>query len=158
LIDERYGAALAIFAAAGVTDGLDGFIAKRWDRCTRVGAMLDPLADKLLVVSSVVLLSGHDRLPVWLAITVVGRDVAIVSGAVVFRALLGPLEVAPTRLSKWNTFAQIGLILLVLVDGAGVVGLSPWLPALSVVVLATTAISGAQYVAVWGLRASQMRE
>jgi cardiolipin synthase len=157
LVQERYVAAIVVFAVAGFTDGLDGFIARRWDRRTRVGAFLDPLADKLLVVSSVVMLAHHGLLPVWLASAIVGRDVVIVSGVFAFRIVTGRFEVAPSRLSKMNTVAQIVLVLLVLMDGAGVVGLARWLPFLFLVVLGTTLASGVQYVVVWGRRAAELR-
>ena len=157
LVQERYAGALVVFAVAGFTDGLDGFIAKRWDRRTRVGAFLDPLADKLLLVSSAVMLAHQALLPVWLAIVIVGRDVVIVSGVFAFRLVTGRFEVAPSRLSKWNTVAQIVLVLLVLMDGASVVGRSRWLPALFLVVLGTTLASGVQYLAVWGRRAAELR-
>jgi cardiolipin synthase len=157
LVQERYGATLVVFAVAGFTDGLDGYIAKRWNLSTRLGAVLDPLADKLLVVSSVVLLALQARLPLWLAAVVVGRDVVILSGAVAYRVLIGKVDVAPTRLSKGNTVAQIGVVLAVLVHGAGMTGLSTWLPVFFGLAFVTTVASGAQYVVVWGHKASDFR-
>ena len=156
LLEEGYGAALGVFAAAGLTDALDGYVAKRWNRCTRLGELLDPIADKLLVISTVVLLAGQGRLPGWLAAAIVGRDATILGGAAVVRAVVGRLEIAPTRLSKCNTVVQIATLMLVLAEGAGA-PVARTLPAAYALTLATTLASGVHYVYVWVQRASHPR-
>jgi cardiolipin synthase (CMP-forming) len=149
----EYGIALWLLLAAGFSDVLDGFIARRWDLCTRLGSLLDPLADKLLIVSSYLVLAGTGRLPHWLAAVVIGRDLVIVGGAVAFYARTGILEMDPSVTSKLNTFVQISLLLAVIADGAGLPAAGHWLPALCLLTLATTIASGGQYVVVWGRRA-----
>ncbi|MGD9868077.1 MAG: CDP-alcohol phosphatidyltransferase family protein [Hyphomicrobiales bacterium] len=105
-----------IFVAAGITDGLDGFLAKRFDWKTELGAYLDPLADKLLLVSIYVVLGLVSAIPVWLVIAVVSRDFLIV-GAVLLTWVLGrDLRVQPLMVSKANTLSQIVLAALVLGD------------------------------------------
>jgi cardiolipin synthase len=101
--------AFVAFVAAGLTDAIDGWVARRFDQRTELGAYLDPLADKALLVSIYVTLAIQGLLPSWLAVLVVSRDVMIV-GAVILSWLLDrPVEINPLRLSKWNTLGQISL-------------------------------------------------
>ncbi|MGD8378506.1 MAG: CDP-alcohol phosphatidyltransferase family protein [Gammaproteobacteria bacterium] len=150
---ERYPETLAVFALAGFTDGLDGFLAKRFNDQTRLGSFLDPLADKLLLVSTFLMLGLKGLAPTWLVGLVVGRDVVIVAGAVAYHFLVGRFHGEPTLLSKLNTVTQI-LFGLLVVANAG------WhfLPAASIgaavlVVTGTTLASGVDYVWIWGRRA-----
>jgi len=154
LLRESYGAALGIFLFAGASDGLDGFIARRFNQCTPLGALLDPLADKLLVVSSALVLGWLGRIPWWLAAAIIGRDLVIVAGAVAYYRRAGHLEMEPSMLSKLNTFLQISLILIVLADGAALIGVAQWLPMLFVVTLVTALVSGGHYVVVWSKKAT----
>jgi len=154
LLRESYGIALVIFLFAGASDGLDGFIARRFNLYTPLGALLDPLADKLLVVSSALVLGWLGRIPWWLAATIVGRDLVIVAGAIAYYKRAGHLEMEPSMLSKLNTFLQISLILVVLADGAGFIGAARWLPMLFVVTLVTALVSGGHYVVVWSKKAT----
>src|SRR6266576_2717735 len=106
--------AFLLFAAAGVSDAVDGFLAKRFGMASELGAYLDPLADKVLIVSIYVSLGIVDALPRWLVILVVSRDLLIVGG-VLFSWLMGkPVGVKPHPLSKLNTAAQLLLVGLVL--------------------------------------------
>ena len=106
--------AFLLFAAAGVSDAVDGFLAKRFGMASELGAYLDPLADKVLIVSIYVSLGIVDALPRWLVILVVSRDLLIVGG-VLFSWLLGkPVSVKPHPVSKANTAAQLLLVGLVL--------------------------------------------
>jgi len=106
--------AFMLFAAAGVSDAVDGFLAKRFGMASELGAYLDPLADKVLIVSIYVSLGIVDALPRWLVILVVSRDLLIVGG-VLFSWLLGkPVSVKPHPVSKANTAAQLLLVGLVL--------------------------------------------
>ena len=149
-----YGPALVVFLSAAVSDFLDGVIARRFDQASVFGAMLDPIADKLNMFVATVMLAWHGWLPLWLAAAIVLRDVVIVSGALVYRAKLGHVEIAPTRLSKVNTFIEFGVLLSVMAHAAAWVDAAAWLPAVFVLVFATVLASGAQYVWVWGWKAA----
>lgn len=155
LKSERYDLAVVVFLAAGVSDGLDGFIAKRFDCETRLGAVLDPIADKLLLVTSFVMLTLLGELPFWLLVTVVFRDLLIVGGYLVLVVLHGSVRMRPTVISKINTLLQILLVALVLVQAAGWVSLPSFMDVLIAAVTMTTAWSGIHYVWVWGLRGGQ---
>jgi len=153
LLHREYGAALILFAVAGVSDGLDGFLAKHFGWKTRLGSILDPLADKLLLVCSFVALAWIELIPMWLLAAVLARDLVIVAGAAAFHVLFGRFEMEPSRVSKVNTFFQIVYVLAV-VFYHGEFALTPWLvEALGYIVLATVIISGANYVWIWGRRA-----
>lgn len=154
LLQRNYGTALVIFLIAGASDGLDGFIARHFNLCTPLGALLDPLADKLLVVSSALVLGWLGIIPWWLAAAIVGRDLIIVAGAGAYYLRAGRLEMEPSLLSKANTFLQIGLILVVLANGAGIIAAANWLPALFAATLATALVSGGHYVVVWSGKAA----
>lgn len=153
----QFTLALLLFAVAGLSDGLDGYIAKRFNYTSRLGSILDPLADKLLLVSTYVALGWLGLVPVWLVLLVIGRDVLIVCGAVAYHRLIGEYEMAPSWISKVNTFFQIVLGLAV-VFAAGVVAVpEPILDLLVYIVAAAALISGIDYVWTWGSRAYQAR-
>ena len=149
----EYGAAMWLVLAAGVTDVLDGFIARRFGLATYLGALLDPLADKILIVSAVVVLARSGLVPWWLAAAVIGRDLVILGGAAAWYRKARRLDMEPTLLSKANTFVQITLVYLVIAHGAGLIRIAPLLPVLFILALVTTVVSGIHYVAVWGGRA-----
>jgi cardiolipin synthase len=149
MLEHRYAAAFWLFIAAGISDGVDGFLAKRFNWRTRLGSFLDPLADKALLVSIYVTLGMQGSLPSWLVILVVSRDILIV-GAVLLSLFLGyGVHVEPLRISKANTVAQIGLAGLML--GSMDYGLAlEWIVRLGGIVVALTTIaSGTSYVAAW---------
>jgi cardiolipin synthase len=151
LKDQDYTAALVVFAIAGVSDGLDGLLAKRLGHTSQLGAILDPIADKILLVSAYVMLTVLGHLPFWLMLVVAFRDLTIVGGYLAYTSLIGPVQMRPSLLSKLNTVIQIALVVLVLVEQA-VAHDWPLLVDLFVVtVAATTVASGAHYVWVWGL-------
>jgi len=114
LIDRALAAAFWLFVAAGVTDALDGFLAKRFNSRTELGSYLDPLADKALLVGVYVTLGWTGDLPVWLVILVVFRDLTIVGGALLEQTITQSFKSRPMMLSKVNTAVQIGLAALVL--------------------------------------------
>src|SRR5262245_56290888 len=89
LVHRRFEATLCVFAVAAATDGLDGFIAKRCGWTSELGKILDPLADKILLVGVFVTLAWMDLVPLWLAVTAVGRDLVITAGAIAYNALYG---------------------------------------------------------------------
>lgn len=145
--------ALGIAVIAGASDGLDGFLAKRYNWKSRLGGILDPVADKLMLVLSFLALGVAGLLPMWLVVLVLLRDAIIVIGAIIFSLTIASLEATPTALSKFNTLLQIVLLLGVLINQ-----ILPQFPATAIVVLViatavTTAASGLQYVVVWGRRA-----
>lgn len=153
LLKERdYALALLVFVLAGASDGLDGWIAKRFNMQSRLGGILDPLADKLLLVSAYVMLTVLDRIPFWLLLTVAFRDLLIIGGYLVYVMLSGPVHMRPSRLSKFNTFMQIALVLAVLAQEAAAFVLPGLREGLIVAVAATTIASGAHYIWVWLVR------
>ncbi len=156
LLDERYSLALLIFAIAGISDGVDGFLAKRYGWTSRLGAIMDPLADKLLLGSTFIVLAWLGDLPVWLVAAIIVRDLVIVSGGLAYHFLIGHYEMAPSLISKLTTFSQIMLVVIVLAVYGGLLSISPVvLGGLEIAVLALTLTSGASYVWSWGKRALQ---
>jgi cardiolipin synthase (CMP-forming) len=106
--------AFLLFLAAGVSDAVDGFIAKRFNMASEIGAYLDPLADKALIVSIYVALGVTEVIPRWLVILVVSRDIMIIGGVLLSWLVGNPIKVKPLLVSKLNTFAQIAYACLVL--------------------------------------------
>lgn len=149
LKEQEYAASLAVFAIAGVSDGLDGFIAKRFHFESRLGSILDPLADKTLLVSSYVMLTLLNHLPFWLMLTVAFRDLLIVGGYLVYTSMVGPVQMRPSWLSKLNTFMQIALVIVILAQQALQQVYAPLVDALIYAVLLTTVASGLHYLWVW---------
>lgn len=150
---DRYQLALLLAFVAGFSDALDGFLAKQYGWTSELGGILDPLADKLLMVSVVLALLVQGLLPAWLAILVVLRDLIIVLGAVSYRYFIGRFQAAPSLVSKLNTGVLILLLLAVLAVQA-----FDWELELSALVLlcgGTTVASGVDYVLRWGRRARQ---
>lgn len=151
LKDQEYAAALVVFFLAGLSDGLDGLIAKRLRLTSQLGAVLDPLADKILLVSSYVMLTILGQVPFWLMLTVVFRDLLIVGGYLIYTTLFGAVQMQPSRLSKLNTLAQITLVIAILAQEASG-GRYPLLTeALLYTVFVTTVASGAHYLWIWGV-------
>ena len=149
IISQRFLPAFLIFILAGVSDAIDGFIAKNFNLRTELGAYLDPLADKALLISIYVSLAIYAGLSAWIAITVVSRDVMIVVAVLVSWLLDKPVEIRPVWVSKLNTVAQIALAGFAL--GARAYGLDaqPAQITLQWAVAATTLASGGVYVAQW---------
>ncbi|MEJ5348553.1 MAG: CDP-alcohol phosphatidyltransferase family protein [Desulfosoma sp.] len=114
LLNERLTGALTVFFLAGITDGLDGFIARVFHQKSRLGAYLDPLADKILLVTSFILLGHLTLVPNALVIVAVSRDLLILTGVMTFWFFQIPLEIRPSLLSKLTTLAQIVTVLLTL--------------------------------------------
>lgn len=157
LLHEWYGAALLIFVAAGLSDGLDGFLAKRYGWQSRLGSILDPLADKVLLVTNYLILGWMGSLPMWLVAVVIGRDVIVVCGALVYHVLIGRYEMAPSMASKINTALQLVLVVAVVVSLAGMSTPAPVERGLIYAVLISTVWSGVDYVWTWGSQAFRAR-
>ncbi|TLY62647.1 MAG: CDP-alcohol phosphatidyltransferase family protein [Gammaproteobacteria bacterium] len=145
--------ALVMFMAAAVSDGLDGYLAKRFNWISELGKFLDPLADKALLVTIFVEAAWLELVPWWLTAAVVARDVMIGLGALVFRLWFGPLRGRPTKISKINTAAQLLYLTIVMVNAA--VNLPPQelVDALAILTLVTTVLSGLHYVVTFTRRA-----
>lgn len=146
---ERYGAAFWVFVGAGVSDALDGYIAKRFDRRTRLGALLDPAADKALLAGVYVSLGLAGQLPAWLVLLVVSRDVLIVLGFILIQTAATPGDVDPLYISKVNTAVQIGLIGFVLARLGFAVAAEPLTELLIAAAALTTVLSGLSYLVRW---------
>ena len=146
---QNYGAALLVFMVAGMSDALDGYLAKRLDVRTRLGGILDPAADKLLLVSTYVMLTILGHIPFWLMLVVAFRDLLIIGGYVAYTSHAGPVRMRPSVLSKLNTLMQILLAMLILAQQATGLDGALWVNVLVYVVLVTTVVSGAHYLWSW---------
>lgn len=155
LFHQQYDVTFAVFFFAAITDGLDGFIAKRFNWTSELGKMLDPLADKLLLVTVFITLAVIGKVAVWLAVLVVLRDAIITFGAIIYRSVYGPLTgAAPTLISKINTVMQIVYVLAAMLAAIT----TAWPKIITITVLgyitaATTIISGGDYVLTYTKRA-----
>ncbi len=146
MIYGYYQGALAVFAAACVTDALDGMIARMTGTKTELGAFLDPIADKLLIVSAFVTLVLLGMLPVWLVIVVVSRDILLVLGSIVIYITGKKFHSRPTFIGKTTTVLQLAAVGLSLLPEHHRMNLT-WLFLLQVITACFTIASGAQYVA-----------
>ncbi len=152
--DGRQVMILVLFSVAAVSDALDGYLAKRFGWTSDLGRFLDPMADKLLLVSVFVAAAWLDIAPWWVAAVAVARDLVIAGGALIYRLWFGPLRGRPSMISKINTGVQIIYLLAVILATA--IGLPPRevLEALAVVMLLTTVASGIDYVTRFARRAN----
>lgn len=153
MLQEQFLPALVLFVIAGLTDSLDGWLAKNFNWESALGKILDPLADKLLLVSSYVCFYWLDFLPLWLVVSIILRDVFIVVGGVAYRIFFGKVDINPSYMSKLNTLMQIVLVTTMLLS-------LTWLPIQQQVitiliwtVLFTTVVSGLMYIFSWTARA-----
>ena len=158
ILREEYAWALGTGIIAGLTDALDGFFARRLGVLSRFGAALDPVADKTLVTVMFLSFASVGLIPWWLALTVIARDAIIVTGALCYHWLIGPLEFSPTPLSKANMFLQLAFCVLVLLAQ-----LVPAIPDAAItaggfLVLVIAVASGADYVTSWTRKALAARE
>jgi len=138
--------ALLSFAIAAICDGVDGYVARRYNQRSELGAILDPLADKLLLVSGVVVLSfDHspylESVPLWLTGTIIGRDVLILIGMLVIQLMVGSVKVRPRIIGKIATVLQMAVVLWIILKWKG-----SWLHALTLATAICTGISGLLYV------------
>jgi cardiolipin synthase len=157
LLRDEHGVAFALFVLSALSDAADGLIARHWNLRTRFGAVADPLADKLTMLSVGIVLAWQGALPWWFVVAVVLRDAVIVGGALAYHLCIGSVEMAPRWLSKLNTGLEFVLLLGVLAIGAGYVDDGRWRDVLLAAALATVVASGADYVLVWSRKAAQAR-
>src|SRR5271165_670312 len=150
ILVSHYGTAFWILLAAGISDALDGFIAKRFDRRTRLGALLDPLADKVLLVSVYVTLGIAGQIWTWLVVLVVFRDVMIVGGFLLIQAVAAmPKPTHPLFISKVNTGVQVAMVGYVLARRGFGAEAGPVDVLLGIAVAVTTVVSGLTYLVRW---------
>lgn len=144
LIRDLHGYALLVFLLAGVSDGLDGLIARMFDQRSDLGAILDPIADKLLLTAAYLSLGILKDIPGWLVVVVISRDVLIVTGIAVLAFTEVPFDIRPTLISKWTTVLQITTVGFALLSP-----LAEWaqviLPALCWATVVATVVSGLHY-------------
>jgi cardiolipin synthase len=145
LLYKQMGAALVLFLLAGITDGLDGFVARRRGQRTPLGMILDPVADKLLLMSAVLVLTVLKELPWWFAILVVSRDLILIGGGFILYMFVGKISMPPSWLGKATTGFQILTVILALLDNFVPALRSTILP-VAAVALAFTVASGLDYV------------
>lgn len=145
----EFGWALGLFVIASLSDGLDGYIAKKYDWNTRLGAFLDPAGDKLLVAWSFGTLAFLGQIPVWLAVIVILRDVLIVAGSFMYHYLVRRLEGDPTVISKLNTGLEFAFLIAVMSKAGFGWPDDITITVLGAAVLVTVVISGYDYVSNW---------
>ena len=149
MLNMRWDWAFAGFLVAGISDGVDGFIARRFNQQSELGAYLDPMADKVLLVSVFVVMGFIGQLPLWLVVTMVSRDALIVCAVVLSTVMAHPVEMKPLYVSKANTAAQIVLAAVVLGELALGLHLDPLRPALILLSGVLTVASAAAYLVAW---------
>ncbi len=149
MLERQFEWALGLFIVAGLSDAVDGYLAKRFNWISRLGEILDPLADKLLMVSCYIVLWWLNYLPEWLVSIVIGRDILIVLGAIVYRTIIKLNKITATQISKVNTTAQILLICIVLFSIVAIDLPETMLTTIFVIVFLTTMASGIDYVVIW---------
>jgi len=154
ILQDRYAEVMILFALAAFTDALDGFLAKRFGWTSELGKVLDPLADKLLLVTVFLCLSMAGLVPWWLTALVILRDLVILFGALTFKRLFGPLRGSPTVVSKLNTLCQIVFCLGVVAQAAYGWPGADAVTVLGAAVLLTTAVSGIDYTLTYSRRAA----
>lgn len=115
LLNDQFLEALYVFVIAGISDGADGLVARIFNQKSRLGAFLDPLADKILLVAAFVVLAVQSHIPSWLAVIVITRDLLILLGVLIVFLYRGHLKIRPSMLSKITTCLQLGTVFLVLV-------------------------------------------
>jgi cardiolipin synthase len=145
----RMHSAFLLFLLAAISDGVDGFLAKRFGMKTELGAYLDPLADKVMIVSIYVTLGVTGVIPLWLVILVVSRDFMIVGGIILSWLVGRPVKIRPHIVSKLNTAAQLVFACLVLASRGYSFDPEPWLTLVMALVTVLTLLSVGLYLAEW---------
>ncbi len=149
IVQGNWQIAFALFVIAGISDAVDGFLARRFAMHSELGAYLDPVADKALLVSIYMTLAILNIIPAWVAILVISRDIMIVSAVLLSWLLENPLEMRPFLVSKLNTFAQIAFAAVLLAARAFDVDPGIWFAVSMWTVAALTVASAAAYLAFW---------
>ena len=158
ILNDFMAAAFWLFVAAGVSDAVDGYLAKTLNQSSTLGGYLDPIADKVLLVGVYVTLGQAEHLPTWLVIMVVFRDLIIVGGVVLLHISTDGVRMRPLLISKINTAAQIALVAMVLATLGLGIGFGAYLDILIYLVAATTIASGASYIINWGRNVAPLED
>ena len=158
LMVQDYRCALIIFAIASLTDGLDGFLARRFNWRSRFGAVADPLADKALLISAYLMLTYTSVFPLWLFALVLGRDLLIVGGALAYHYYIGRFDMEPSMPGKLNTLVQVCVVLGTIIILAGLPVQPMWLNAGIWLVAVSAVFSGVHYIVIWSGRAWRSRQ
>lgn len=154
----EYLQALILFFIAGLSDGVDGFLARQFNWKSRFGAIADPLADKLLLVTAYLMLALTDQIPMWLLYLVFGRDVLILVGALGYHFFISHYDIKPSWLGKSCTMIQIVYALLVIMSLAEL-PMPQWAVTEGLMVVGgITLVSGIHYYLVWGIKAYKFRK
>jgi cardiolipin synthase len=149
IIQGSYQLAFTLILIAGLSDGVDGYLARNYHWQTPSGALLDPLADKILLIGLFLVLGFKGLLPYWLIVLVISRDLIILAGAAMYQLVTRQLEIKPLFVSKINTATQIGLVALMAFHLA-ISPVSGWIIQMFIITVAvTTFVSGAIYVILW---------
>lgn len=155
ILQRQFEAVLWVALAAGLSDGLDGWLARRLDAASRYGAIVDPLADKLMLSGAYPAMAAVGLLPWWLALLVIGRDIVIVLGALAYHAFYGRYSMSPSLAGKASTFLQIVFAISLLLQQVQPVFPEGVRSAALYTVAAATIFSGIHYVWVWGIKAAR---
>ncbi len=150
---KQWEAACWLFLAAALSDGIDGYLARRLKQTTALGAALDAVTDKVLGLATLITLTRMGAIPYWVTLTILLRDGVIVLGALSYRSLAGHLEIQPTWLGKLYILMEFVLLVGVLANKALFIQLGIWQSPLFMLVFAVAAISGIQYVWIWSAKA-----
>lgn len=150
LTKGNYQTALIIFFIAGFSDALDGFLAKKFNWVSRFGSILDPIADKALLVVTMAILTLNEKIDLLLFIVVTLRDIYIVLGAYYYYKKIGPFQMQPSLISKFNMFAEVLLVTAILVSLGYIPFSGDWIYALTILVYITVIASTIHYTVVWG--------
>jgi cardiolipin synthase len=157
ILHEHWQGAFWVFLAAAMSDGVDGLLARLLKQMTALGAALDTIADKLLSVVTLVLLTLAEAIPLWVALAILLRDTVIVLGALSYRGLAGHIEMQPTLLGKTHIALEFTLLTLVLAHRAHIIELGSWQTPLFLAVFGIAVVSGLQYVWIWSAKARRER-
>ena len=152
LTDHNYGLGILVFLIAAVTDAIDGWFAKQFNCVTHLGSILDPIADKVLIITAYIVLSLLGDIPLWLMLIVGFRDLGIIGGYLILQIIRSQMPPQPSLISKLNTVTQITFILSVMVNKSGWISLSELVPILLWSVALTTILSGFHYMYRWFIR------
>jgi cardiolipin synthase len=153
ILNNEFWLTLVLFAIASVSDGVDGYLARRFNWTSRFGAILDPIADKLMLIVAFLLLTYIGIFPVWLALIVICRDMVIISGATVYHLMFGEYDFLASYLGKLSTLLQFSLVLVNLVNLA-IFDMPEWLLEGGIwAVFVVSLLSGLHYVITWGRKA-----
>lgn len=158
ILQASYGWAFWTFVAAGVSDALDGYIAKRWDQASNLGSYLDPIADKVLLVGVYLTLGYQGLIDLLVVVLVVFRDLMIVGGVALLFIFRNQAKVEPILVSKINTGAQLLLVTIVLAEAGNEFTIPMLDGMLGYLVIATTILSGGWYLVRWGRQMTSVEE